>query len=172
MNTMIPKMQFVSHSRGFTLIETLVALLVISTGILAFALLQVESLKATHTSMQRTKAIHFATDIIERMRANKAAVSAGQYNASTAAPGANAPFNCSDADGTDAIDCNAFQLASFDVWEWKTALSDTTASKSGIVNGLASINNTDTVSPYNVTITITWNDQERNSSYVLDTVIF
>jgi type IV pilus assembly protein PilV len=65
---------------GFTLVEALVALVVLSIGLLGVAALQFTSLKANHGSATRTQAVYLAYDIIERMRVNPAAANAGDYN--------------------------------------------------------------------------------------------
>ncbi len=68
-----------SQSRGFSLIEVLVTMVVIAIGLLGFAALQAQSLKSNRISMQRSQATILAQDIIERMRANKTAASSGAY---------------------------------------------------------------------------------------------
>ena len=58
------------HSRkcgGFTLIEVLVTVLLLSFGALATALLQMQALKATHAAYQRSLASVFAADVAERL---------------------------------------------------------------------------------------------------------
>jgi type IV pilus assembly protein PilV len=65
--------------RGFTLIETLVALVVLSIGLLGVAALQLMSLRSSHGSAMRSQATFLAYDIIDRMRANRTAAMAGDY---------------------------------------------------------------------------------------------
>jgi len=62
------------------LVEALVALVVLSIGLLGIAGLQITSLKANHGSATRTQAVYLAYDIIDRMRANPAKAIAGAYN--------------------------------------------------------------------------------------------
>ena len=57
--------------RGFTLVEALVALVVLSIGLLGIAALYVETLRAGRTSLFRTQAVTLASDIADRMRANR-----------------------------------------------------------------------------------------------------
>jgi type IV pilus assembly protein PilV len=67
--------------RGFTLIEMLVSLVVLSIGLLGVAALQLTSLRSNHSSAMRSQATFLAYDIIDRMRANReAAVEDGAYN--------------------------------------------------------------------------------------------
>jgi type IV pilus assembly protein PilV len=72
---------------GFTLIEALVALLVISIGLLGVAALQMTSLRSNHASAMRSQATVLAYDIVDRMRANRAAALAGNYNIALGAAG-------------------------------------------------------------------------------------
>jgi type IV pilus assembly protein PilV len=53
-----------------TLIEVLVALLVLSIGILGAAILQLNALKQTDSAMRGTQASFVAHDLLERVRAN------------------------------------------------------------------------------------------------------
>ncbi|MFK3799920.1 type IV pilus modification protein PilV [Pseudomonas sp. NPDC088444] len=55
---------------GVTLIEVLVALLVLAVGVLGVALLQVSALKQTDSAMRSTQVSFIAHDLMERMRAN------------------------------------------------------------------------------------------------------
>jgi type IV pilus assembly protein PilV len=56
---------------GFTLVEAMVALVVLSIGLLGIAALYVETLRANRTSLYRTVAINLAADLGDRMRANR-----------------------------------------------------------------------------------------------------
>ena len=67
------------HARGFTLLEMLVALLVLSFGLLGMAGLQATGLRNNNNAYHRTQASVIAIDIIERMRANRAAAATGAY---------------------------------------------------------------------------------------------
>jgi len=57
---------------GFTLVEVLVALIVLSVGLLGEAGLQLFGLRGNVSASSRTQASYFANDIIDRMRANYA----------------------------------------------------------------------------------------------------
>lgn len=72
---------------GFSLLEVLVTLVVLSLGILGLAGLQNAALKNAHSALLRAQAAQYAQDMADRMRANRAAAVAGQYNvAITAVP--------------------------------------------------------------------------------------
>lgn len=60
-----------ARHRGFSLIEVLVALFVLSVGTLGMAAMQLQSLKYSQQSNWRSQTTFFAYDIFERMRANR-----------------------------------------------------------------------------------------------------
>ena len=60
------------HSAGFTLVESLVALVVPAVGMLGIAVLYVEGLRAGRTAVHRTTAVTLAADMADRIRANPA----------------------------------------------------------------------------------------------------
>lgn len=74
-----PKLYLPSHthgSRGFTLIEALVTIAILSFGLLALASLQAKSLQYSHNSYQRTIAVVQANDALERLWAGICAMPA------------------------------------------------------------------------------------------------
>ena len=66
--------------RGLTLIEILVAVLVVSVGLLGLAGLQAGALQQNHTAYTRTQVTNLAADITDRMRANRERAEAGDYD--------------------------------------------------------------------------------------------
>ena len=62
---------YTSKQTGFSLIEVLVAVLVLSVGLLGIAGLQGVSLLNTHGSYLRTQAINFDYEMMDRIRANR-----------------------------------------------------------------------------------------------------
>jgi type IV pilus assembly protein PilV len=65
---------------GISLIEVLIALLLVSIGLLGLASLQANSLKFNRSAYDRSQATQLAYDIADRMRANRTASLAGNYN--------------------------------------------------------------------------------------------
>ncbi len=59
--------QRLKSSRGFTLVEILVALVILSIGLLGIAALQLRSLQNSHASFERSIASLQARDLVERM---------------------------------------------------------------------------------------------------------
>jgi type IV pilus assembly protein PilV len=66
-------------AKGFGLIEVLIAVLVLSIGLLGLARLQMTGLRSAHSATQRMDAINLSYDIIDRMRANRLEANAGKY---------------------------------------------------------------------------------------------
>jgi type IV pilus assembly protein PilV len=57
---------------GVALLEVLIAFLILSVGLLGFSAMQVRALKATQSTLQRTKAVMLGNYILDSMRANRA----------------------------------------------------------------------------------------------------
>lgn len=60
-----------ARSDGMTLIEVLVTLVIISVGLLGVAALQLTTVRNNHDSFVRTQAATLASDMLDRMRANR-----------------------------------------------------------------------------------------------------
>lgn len=78
---------------GFSMIEVLIALLVLALGLLGFALLQTMNLRYTQSANERTQATNLAYDLLDQMRANR--LSAADYQ--------NATFNAGDVAAADCV---------------------------------------------------------------------
>jgi type IV pilus assembly protein PilV len=130
--------------RGFTLVEVLVAMVVLSVGLLGIAGLQITSLKANHGSATRTQAVYLAYDIIDRMRANSAAVTKSAYNIA---------IDATPAGGTVAGD---------DLVAWRQNI--TNALPAGSVAPSGSVEFNAAANMY--TVKIVWDDSHANVSSV------
>ncbi len=116
-----------NSQKGFTLIEVLVAALVLALGLLGLAGLQSNGLQHNHSAYLRTVATQMAYDLSDRMRANLAGFQNGDYNDPTAAD-----HSCS-WDGSSVSGCTAKQKAEHDVWEWRQLLSKNLPAGAGVV---------------------------------------
>ncbi|MBP6711125.1 MAG: type IV pilus modification protein PilV [Propionivibrio sp.] len=72
-------MKTIRMHTGFTLIEVLVSIVIVSFGLLGVAGLLSTGLKSTQGSLQRTQASLLAYDMADRMRMNRAAARNGEY---------------------------------------------------------------------------------------------
>ncbi len=158
--------------RGFSLIEVLVTIVILSTGMLGIAALYVESLKSGHTALARTKAINLAADMADRIRVNRAGETSYSIGEVNAAP---APLiQCGARLAIAAVDCDEVQMAGYDIWQWKTALgntSDADSKKAGLANARGSITRNTATNPTTVTIEIKWSEKAAEQNYVLSFAI-
>lgn len=107
---------------GFSMIEALVALLVLSLGLLALAGFQVRVLVDSVGASNQNLAMQLAGDMADRIRNNPAAAATtpSRYVADWSAAAANGPSpSC---EGARAA-CNAAELAAHDLWGWKRAIA-------------------------------------------------
>lgn len=133
------------RERGFSLIEVLIALLVLAIGLLGTASLALTSMKSNQSAYQRSQANWLAYDIVERMRLNRAVATSSSNYVITATTTLPSDPNCK------ATGCTAANTAVLDVREWMTLLA-----QAG-VNGTVAVNGGDSY-----TITISW--QEDSST--------
>jgi type IV pilus assembly protein PilV len=122
-------------SRGFSLIEVLVSIVVLSIALLGTASLTAASLKSTNSSYYRSQATVLADDILDRMRANVTVARGGTYNITGNPPVVTA------GSGT----------ALFDVTEWTETVAST------LPGGVGNVN----VAAGTATITISWGDADN-----------
>lgn len=136
---------------GFSLLEVLIALLVLAFGLLGFALLQTMNVRFVQSSAQRTQATNLASDLIELMRVQRTAtLNGGDYAGASFAPGdvkvTAAP--CAWPAGNDAT------AESANVARWQCQVVKTLGSQAEanvqVVNGL-------------VTVGIGWGDERWNA---------
>ncbi|MGB9128630.1 MAG: type IV pilus modification protein PilV [Thiobacillus sp.] len=123
---------------GFTLLEVLVAVLVLSIGLLGLAGLMATSIRNNQSAYQRTQATWLAYDIVDRMRANRDTALASGYNTNLGSPAACA-----------AAPVLAGSMAAQDLTGWKTLLACSLPAGDGSV---------DVEADRTVTVTVQWND--------------
>ena len=105
---------------GFTLLEVLIAIVVVAFGLLGLAGLQVFALRNNVSAAQRVAASALTSDIVDRMKANYQGVVSGLYNAPVAAGYAGpAVSTCADKNGT----CTPANLATTDLFEWQQRIA-------------------------------------------------
>lgn len=132
-------MKLRSRARGATLIEVLIAVLVLAVGILGLMGLQINGKRTNYEALQRSAAVSLAQDMMNRMRANPNRASdtafldtnydTGAYTGDGVGGGqiTTAPTNCTTAT------CSTTQLAAYDLWAWEMRL-DAAAAGDGLIN--------------------------------------
>lgn len=151
----------VARQRGFTLIEVMIAILVLGVGLLGFALLQTMSVRFTKSAQQRTVATTLAYEVIDMMRIQRAAGNLSAYNAITY-----------DAfEGVDTGDCPREEEASTgaNIVRWKCQV------RTALPDGAAQIT---LDAAGNVQVSIRWGDehwspdeQASNTTFSLSSTI-
>jgi type IV pilus assembly protein PilV len=143
--------------RGITMIENLIALLILSIGLLGLAGLQASSFRNSKDATFRAIATQQATDMVNRIRANNVGVVNGEYSAIPS--GAVPPPFC------DAVACDDSELAAFDEWEWNSRNAALLPGGSGTVVGtpMTIVSSDRLLTPIQLTITVMW-DGDRTGA--------
>ena len=139
--------------RGFSLVEVLIALIIMSVGMLGIASLYVQSMQAGRTSLFRHSAVTLAGDVADRIRANPTAVAA--YT------GVGQNTGCIDGN----TNCSNVQMAAQDILLWKQQAVDS------LPNGDVTINIDNTVNPPVYTIAVTWDEPGEQQNYSFSTPV-
>lgn len=103
------------RQRGFTMVEVLVALVVLAIGLLGIAALYLNSLQSGRTAIYRTQAVNLAADLADRIRMNRTAQ--GAY-ATLFADAEVEVATCYTTGG-----CIDTDLAATDLARWKATLA-------------------------------------------------
>jgi type IV pilus assembly protein PilV len=135
---------FVTIPRGFSLIEVLVALVVVTIGLLGVAAMQTLALTAGQGGYLRTQAVFQTYDMMDRLRANPTGLAAGLYDNIPDTPGTQ-PASCSPA-------CAADQVRDFDRHDWNIA------NQNLLPNGRGTVTSPDSNT---FTINVLWDDRSN-----------
>jgi len=147
--------------RGYSLIEVLIAVVVLAVGLLGIAGLQVLSIKNTQSAYLRSQATLLAYDIIDSIRVNPAVKAS--YAIGIGDPPTGTYSSCI---GT-AADCTTANIAVYDLHQWKCVLGkwagaapcdtgDLANIKGLLPGGDASV----VVTGDDVTVTVQWIDKD------------
>ncbi len=144
-----------NRSKGFSLVEVLAALVVVSVGMLGIAGLYVHGMTAGRTAMFSHHAVTLAGDVADRIRANPRAGVAYEAPA-----GAN--FNCI----AGGIDCSEAEMAAQDILIWQEEADEF------LPNGEVEIGFTPPPaaiagSPATYAITVRWTEPGEDRSYTI-----
>lgn len=145
-----PLYRVAHRSSGFSLVEVLIALVILSIGLLGLAGLQAAGLRNNNSAYLRTIATQQSDDMADRMRANRPGVITGAYDAMAGVP-ANP--------GCIATTCATAQLAQYDNFFWNTMNGNLLPLGAGSVTRVASpagINRFD--------ISVAWDDSRSGAA--------
>ncbi len=126
-----PKVFSPSRYEGFTLIEVVVSAFILAIGMLGLAALQGKGMRFAINAYYTSQAALMASDMSDRIRANKAGLNF-YTNGGAAIAGTN--NNCmSDENGGAASNCTPAQMAANDIFHWKAYVASGMPSGSGQV---------------------------------------
>lgn len=109
---------------GVSLIEVMVAVLVLGIGVMGYAALQVKSVQMSEETYSRSQAMSIAQDFVERTRSNPEGIatykSADQWNSSPLVmPDKTCLYDASIS--IDISSCSAAELAEKDIYDTRLA---------------------------------------------------
>ena len=102
------------RARGFTIVEVLVALVVLCVGMLGIAALYVTTLRSSGSAISRMQAVNLASDIADRIRANRRGRETYEMT------GTPADRDCIG----ESANCSAAEMAENDLFWWKQQITD------------------------------------------------
>lgn len=139
--------------QGFTLLEILIAVMVLSLGLLGVAGLQLSGTRHTYDAYLHSMALVQAQDMADRIRANIEGMRNGEYNSISGTP---------DDPGCIASGCTTAEIAVYDAHRWNTDNATLLPSGAGAVT-CTDVNATTTTMDIgsSCTITVRW-DASRN----------
>lgn len=158
-----------ASERGFSLVEVMAAVVVVSIAALGFAGLQTVTLRNNTNALRESQAATLAQDVLESMRANPAANYATAFGAAIAIGGVQ-------CEGVGA-NCTPAQVALYDLTRWKCALGaavmNAECAARSIPGQLPNGDGQIVVAGNVVTVTVRWFDATGNASrsLVFDTVM-
>lgn len=145
------------RQRGFSMIEVLVTILIVSFGLMGLAALQTRFLSAEMESYQRSQALLLVQDMAARMSANRAQtfIATSPY-----AIGTSSPLGTGDS---PAADCTALStIADLDKCEWSKSLQGAaetvtaSSAKVGAMIGARGCIEQVSTDPYVYRISVAW----------------
>jgi type IV pilus assembly protein PilV len=139
----------ITHNAGFTLLEVLIAVFVLATGLLGLAGLQAATLSNNQSAYNRSQATRLAYDMAERIRSNFV-VAKNLQNSTYITINPDAATDQKDDCAAVSTTCTASDMAQNDLFLWYQDLTNTLPSGTGSI----AVNAATRV----FTITINWDD--------------
>lgn len=153
---------------GFSLLEILVAIVILSLGMLGLAGLQAASLRNNQTAYYRSVAAQQTYDMADRIRANQAGVASGQYDALTATIPTDP--HCVET----GVACSAANMAVSDHYQWNTNNSLLLPGGVGTVDcvagpGVACSNTANALREFD--ITVQWTERREDGAQITQSFV-
>ena len=136
--------------KGFSLIEVMVSMVLLTASMLGLAALQNASTKFDHQAYLRTQSVIQTGDMIDRMRANNAGVGSGYYLISPVPT--SYKKNCN----LVAITCSAEELATHDIVVWNQQNANLLPEGTGSITG--------DISTSTYKVSVRWTEQKEHTS--------
>ena len=146
-----------SQQRGVTIVEGLVALVILSVGMLGIASLYVTSLKTGRTALLRTHAVNLVNDMIDSIRANGSARAA--YDLADRTGEDPTAISC----GDDGV-CTQAEIAERDLASWLEAVQKTLPGATGNIDFEAAAGGVPDV----YVVSVEWREAGESQDYRYD----
>ncbi|MEO7208968.1 MAG: type IV pilus modification protein PilV [Steroidobacteraceae bacterium] len=152
--------QSAARSAGFTLVEVLVSLVILSIGLLGIAKLMLLSSHANDSAYLRSQATALAYEILDNMRANRVEAIAQNYDTPLGAAPVLPAVLCTPPLATCTT---ANQVTKYDIYEWRLRLNANRAVvppalPGALPNGDGRVATVIVGAQTQVTITVQWDD--------------
>ncbi len=162
-----PSMQ--RNQSGFTMLELLISILIMSIGVLGMAGLQIVSMQQNRSALMQGEATLKVNDLLDRIRANPSTDYSGIALTDT-------PASTQDCIGNN---CSETQMKNYDIAQWQCSINSTAADGTqhtvcaafgitGAMPGGQCVNAGDSCAGGSVvlngdvyTVTVQWSDQQR-----------
>lgn len=141
-----------ARQQGMSLIEVLVAIVIIAIALFGTASLQMSAMRLGQGGVFRSHAVFLAQDIAERMESNAAGAIAGSYAVTLTSTPPTVDTTC------ETAACAQAALAAYDIAQWANTVSTTLPQSSW------SITHTVTGTPSTYTIVVRWIDRRTKTS--------
>lgn len=150
---------------GFTLLEVLIAVVIVALGLLSLGALQVRAMRDTTNTYLRSEAVVLATDMADRIRANlpRLREAATAYQLSLAGFATKKAQSVPSPSCLATSPCTPAQLELADTWEWTQQVASRLPGGQGDIALSCSTNPCTTNSWRTWIVTVHW-DEARDAS--------
>ena len=151
-----------NRPRGFTIVEVLVSLVILSIGLLGIGKLVLYSAHANDSAYMRSQATELAYAILDDMRSNESGAVAHNYDTAFTAGAVNPGFSC-----TLATTCTSSNLALYDVYVWKQRLNANSGAPQpgALPNGQGLVTTSFNGAVTTAVVTVQWDDSAAQSTF-------